>query len=128
MWCQEVLDLDPFDADDVYKDRPLADLAVLCRSAIPRQRIEAVRRLTEVMRSMHAEVTGPAAGVEAALEKERLPRGLPLLLRCALDDSNASMLPVALEALLVFVVRVSVFCVAPVLVHTCRTGRDPSSA
>ncbi len=106
---QEVLDVEPFDAEDMYEGRPLADLASLCRSAIPRQRIQALRRLTAVMRSMHAEVGGPGAGtVEAALERERLPRGLPLLLRCALDDTHASMLPVALEALLVFVVGAGV--------------------
>ena len=93
------LDVEPYDADDVYDDRSPSDLAVLCRSAIAGQRVQAMKQLTRVMRCMHVADSKTAAGLQ------KLPRGVPLLLRCALDDGVATMAPVALEALLVFLVR-----------------------
>ena len=58
-----------------------------------------MKQLTRVMRRMHVADSKTAAGLQ------KLPRGVPLLLRCALDDGVATMAPVALEALLVFLVR-----------------------
>ncbi len=96
---KEVFDEEPHDADDTYETRSASDLAVLCRSAIPRQRIQAIRRLTDIMHSMHR------SGESAGKDGQQLPRAFPVLLRCALDDTNVTIIPVALEALLVFVVR-----------------------
>lgn len=97
---------EPYLLDDTYESRQPTDLVLRCRSLIASQRAQAFRRLTELLL------------LGAARTGEKYPRVLPVVLRCGADDSHASVLPEALRALLVFLVRVHV---APFPCSACRS-------
>jgi hypothetical protein len=97
---------EPYDASDVYETRPASEVLSLCRSSVPGQRVAAIAQLERIMRSMHG---GTHSG------DDRIPRGLPLVLRCALDDGYVTVLPTVLRAITFFMVR-RVGRVAPALI------------
>jgi hypothetical protein len=86
-------DEQPFAADDVYEERQPTDVVLRCRSAVPAQRAAAFERLASLL------------ALGSARSGEKFPRVLPVVVRCGIDDTYASVQPAALHAAVVFLVR-----------------------
>lgn len=84
---------EPYSVDDKYETRQPTDVLLLCRSAMPSQRVAALRRL------------GALLSQGTARDGEKFPRMLPIVVRCAVDDTHASVVRTGLEVVLTFLVR-----------------------